>query len=325
MLKQEIRPGVWRLSFEWKANPQAKTNEVYVVNGIKKTLVVDTSKPEVVSFKKLLEAIRSTGADLTNTEVVLTHHHLDHCGNANDFIAAKIPVFALEEESYLPKSAQGSSYFLNLAGVPGFDRDQSLNTYIEMSFYRELKNDSILRIKNGFVFDIEPFRFSVIETPGHSNDSCCLYDSRNELLFVGDTIAADFVPPINTTKLDMHKIEHYAASLHMLRILSVSLCLPGHGDPIVGQTSYNERLDIIQKAYCRRPKKALTLLRNTSATDAYALSALYLNEPRKPQINASKYYRAVHISMMLSYLEYLYDCSFISREVLDGHAFYVAK
>lgn len=326
MLKQKIRPGVWRLSFEWEANPQAKTNEIYVINGIKKTLVVDTSKPEVVSFEKLLEAIRSTGADLTNTEVVLTHHHLDHCGNANDFIAAGIPVFALEEESYLPKSAQGSPYFLDLAGVPEPERDQFLNTYIEMSFCRDLKNNSISRIKNGFVFDIEPFRFSVIETPGHSSDSCCLYSSKNELLFAGDTIAGGFVPPINTTKLNMHKIKYYTASLHMLLTLNVSLCLPGHGSPIIGQTHYNERLEIIQKTYCRRSKKALALLKSANAaTDAYTLSTLYLNERREPRTNVSKYYHAVHISMMLSYLEYLYDRGLALREVLDGHAFYLAK
>ena len=322
MVKQEVRPGIWRISFEWRANPQARTNEVYVINGQEKTLIVDTSKPEVVPFDLLLEAIDSTGAHLANAEVVLTHRHLDHVGNANGFINAGFPVFALEQEPYAPCNEVDSSYFLDLAGVPELHRDCFSSSYIEMSFCHDLNNGAIFHIEDSACVNVAPFNFLVVETPGHSLDSCCLYDPDSKVLLAGDTIAAGFIPPVNTTMPDMDKIDKYAGSLCALQALDVDLCLTGHGNPIAGREDYKAQISAIQGAYRRRLNKSFDIVRNAEGViDAYTLADVYLSG-RGKRSDVSKYYYVSHISMMLSYLEYLYEQGLAARQIVDGRAQY---
>jgi len=78
--------------------------------------------------------------------------------------------------------------------------------------------------------------FEVIHTPGHSNDSICLYCEEDKLLFAGDT---SFV--IRT------KNESYEETfIHVLKELGnkdIRDIYPGHGDPIMGQGN-----NIIQNA-----------------------------------------------------------------------------
>ena len=44
------------------------------------------------------------------------------------------------------------------------------------------------RLSDGDVIDIEGIELKVIYTPGHTNDSICLYDESHNMLFTGDTL-----------------------------------------------------------------------------------------------------------------------------------------
>lgn len=67
--------------------------------------------------------------------------------------------------------------------------------------------------------------FRVIHTPGHSEDSICLFCPETKILFTGDTLyrisdTAGCYPAC------------YAPSLERLRSLEAQTILPGHGEPI---------------------------------------------------------------------------------------------
>lgn len=68
--------------------------------------------------------------------------------------------------------------------------------------------------------------FEVIHTPGHSDDSICLYGETDGVLFVGDT------PVIIRSPDDTHE-DRFVAALEQLCRLDVRAIYFGHGDPLL--------------------------------------------------------------------------------------------
>jgi glyoxylase-like metal-dependent hydrolase (beta-lactamase superfamily II) len=79
-----------------------------------------------------------------------------------------------------------------------------------------------------------------LETPGHTDDSLCFWDSEQRALFTGDLVAG-----AGTVIVDEQPgaLARYMASLERLRALGPSTIHPGHG-PIVadGQAKLDEYL-----------------------------------------------------------------------------------
>ena len=104
-------------------------------------------------------------------KILLTHGHFDHIGAADSLRKHyKIPVCAYNcVDKYLlnPK--------INLSNR--FGKDIVLNAYDYFNDGDIIKLDS-----NKEIF------LQIIYTPGHTTDSCILYNSKNHIAFVGDTI-----------------------------------------------------------------------------------------------------------------------------------------
>lgn len=67
--------------------------------------------------------------------------------------------------------------------------------------------------------------FEVIHTPGHTDDSICLYGSVGQSLFVGDT-------PVMVVSRDASYEPAYVAALRRLAGLPVRIIYFGHGAPL---------------------------------------------------------------------------------------------
>lgn len=121
--------------------------------------------------EKLFHLILERG--WTIEKILLTHGHFDHFGGVaflQDTI--HLPVLIHEEgKAYLEKPE------LNLSRFCGGDLT------IEGADY--FKNNDILSLREG------ELRLCVCHTPGHTNDSCILYDEAAKTAFVGDTIFKD--------------------------------------------------------------------------------------------------------------------------------------
>ena len=99
-----------------------------------------------------------------------------------------------------------------------FDQIGALNYFDSIYDYNNLK-EGINKIGN--------FAFEVIYTPGHTNDSICLYFKDNNKMFVGDFIFKDGIGRIdlggniNDMIKSLHKISNYDKNTYIY---------PGHGD-----------------------------------------------------------------------------------------------
>jgi glyoxylase-like metal-dependent hydrolase (beta-lactamase superfamily II) len=68
-------------------------------------------------------------------------------------------------------------------------------------------------------------RFEVLHTPGHSEDSMCLYCPEDHVLFSGDT-------PVQVRAAGGSYPRALTASLERLCALPIKTIYPGHGEPM---------------------------------------------------------------------------------------------
>ena len=156
-----------------------------------------------VIFEKFDEISKGVGKKLID-QIILTHNHYDHTS-----------LLKAVKDIYSPKVYAFSPHIKGVDVV--------------------LRGGESILIGDKF--------FEVIHTPGHTQDSICLYCSENGFLFVGDT--AVILKSSNWSFED-----NYIESMEYLCKKNVSRIFFGHGPPL--ESGCNEKLkrtlDVIHKS-----------------------------------------------------------------------------
>jgi len=139
--------------------------------------------------------------------IVLTHCHHDHSGAAPELKAATGARLLLSEKE---------------VGAVGDDRASVAYLFGQQAPHYEVDQT----LKEGMVLDIGEWKLEVMETPGHSQGSLCLYEPRAKVLFSGDTV----FPDGNIGRTDMYggSTQDLVASIERLTGLDVEIMYPGH-------------------------------------------------------------------------------------------------
>ncbi len=158
---------------------------------------------------KIIEMINTL--DLKIKYIILTHCHIDHIG-------------ALKEL----KEQTKATILMSRKGA-----EEINNPYMNLSTYfdKELMYiDVDARIDEGDLIHIGDLEFKVIDTPGHTRDSICLYCEKENLLFSGDTI---FAGTWGRTDLPSGNMEEIMNSINekILILPDETMVYPGHDRP----------------------------------------------------------------------------------------------
>lgn len=166
-----------------------------------KKALIDTSTK--ANRDELIANLIEIGFKVSDIKFVInTHEHYDHISNNSEFKKAKI---------YFPKTGKNSLDMFNEFTKTRFGEDE-LDYFDIDVFYAE--GDDVLG-------------FSVIETPGHSIGSVCLFDKESGILFSGDTVFSDGV--FGRYDLPTSSKNALISSIEKLLNLDVKIVLPGHG------------------------------------------------------------------------------------------------
>lgn len=166
--------------------------------------LVDIDVPTLIDLgyysdsRKLIETIESVGYKAENIKrIIFTHLHADHVGNPLDFPNAKF--------------------------YASFQEIKNLKSLQMFFTYDSHATEALNTVK------LEPLKeslgpFEIIQTPGHTSGSVCLYLRAKNLLFSGDTVFGTHtgrtdVPTgsAKALKVSLKKLECYKAKL-----------MPGH-------------------------------------------------------------------------------------------------
>ena len=208
-------------------------------------VLVDAGLPS--SARGALGALRGVGCQPEDvTGVLATHGHSDHVGGMTTVMEQTPAVSLLPERcrSYLsgetPRNfgLDSNVRFLPMAGQHKFERT-ALRELVEVGTtmgYGRRATFELPFVPSGFLAAGDPVPgapgWTVIATPGHTDDSISLYHAGSATLLSGDEVLThDGRAWFNPEWVDRNL---HSETEERLRALEVRHLLPGHGHPIEG-------------------------------------------------------------------------------------------
>lgn len=152
--------------------------------------------------------------DVSISLIVLTHVHRDHCVSLEEIKKATEAHLAVFDTQNLDTSSEPLQLPKGLIFVP---------------FVLPITPDILL--DDECTIDIDDLHFSVLHTPGHSQDSVCLF--RDGTLFSGDTLLRRRIginPPVFLPGQNASQLKK---SIHekLMILPDDTVVYPGHGAP----------------------------------------------------------------------------------------------
>lgn len=189
--------------------------------------------PEVDSFLKF-----SNEDPKSFDHIVLTHLHIDHIGGAVHLRSKYgTPVGMGRGDVELMNRIKGNpdwfekTYTSQLKenGMP----ESLITNYMEETpimkeaeYYHNFEVDEVL--DNSFNLGSKT-EIKIIEVPGHSPGSICVYLPKEKVLFTGDHVLRDISPNISKYVGIRDSLGSYLSSLESLMGIQTDHVLPGHG------------------------------------------------------------------------------------------------
>lgn len=180
-------------------------------------------------LEKLLAGMDQDGFNIEQLDLILcTHSHTDHCEAAVALKAEKdIPLAMHEaEEGHMETIAR---FFMQMTGKkPALPR---IDIYL----------------REGELEIGEKDKLQILHTPGHSPGSLSFYFPGERALITGDAV---FYGSIGRTDFPDGDLETLGQSVQKLdRIKEVDWLLPGHMQPVHGQTAIQENYQLIRRLF----------------------------------------------------------------------------
>jgi hydroxyacylglutathione hydrolase len=188
---------------------------IYVLRGKNDATLIDTGTGlSVSSIYKYVESLGLKREEIRR--VVLTHVHIDHSGGLPRIAKDLSPeVCVYEMEAPYIESGNGSVILSTMMGMT----------------YPPTKVD--IKLKNGEVRELSGNRLRVINTPGHTAGSICLFDEQRGILFSGDTVFAD--GSFGRVDFPTGDPDALIKSIKMLANLNVKHLFPGHMNVVMNE------------------------------------------------------------------------------------------
>jgi glyoxylase-like metal-dependent hydrolase (beta-lactamase superfamily II) len=243
---ERVLRGVWRLRLplDLPGVPHCNAWALEAGDGI---VLVDTGMHDRGSMAHLEQALQRAGHVVEDVRlIVITHAHIDHCGQAPP-IARRAgcevwihPAFRLHAESDLDRTIEVALH----SGVP----EERVRRWAERRRAApsgqagELRSDRDLL--PGVTVETDVGTWQVIETPGHAPSHVCLHQPERRLLISGDHLLGR-VSQYFDVGYTPDPVGEFLHSLDVVNVLDARLALAGHARPftdVPGHIDANRRL-----------------------------------------------------------------------------------
>ncbi|RPH69174.1 MAG: MBL fold metallo-hydrolase [Myxococcaceae bacterium] len=253
-------------------------------------------------------------------QVVVSHGHVDHFGNAqmlSELSGATVRLHPGDMEKVVGEDvweirAPLYATFLRRQGVPEEQLPRLLSIGRHSGKYsRRVDPDRVQPLTEGEHFRVGKVRLDVLHLPGHTPGLVCLWDAEHRLLFADDHLLARTSPnpflELVDERTTRRALIQYLHSIGRVRALDVEWVLPGHGPPFQG---HRAAIDSLLRFYERRQEKLLGALAADPRTPV-ELSVVLFGAQEGPRLYLT-------LSEVVGNLEVLEDAGRVRRVPGDG-------
>lgn len=267
---EKILPDLYRIEVPLPHNPLKATNS-YLIKGRDRDLIIDTGLNRSECKTALEEALRELSVRPGRTDLFITHVHADHLGLAAALGGDSSQIYFNRPEAALLDRGDFWSYLYEAARRNGFP-EAILQRAIEAHpGHRYMLADklSFTIVGEGDEIAAGDYRFTCVETPGHTWGHLCLYEPQKKIFISGDHILDDITPNISLWADDENPLADYLASLEKIKGYAIDLVLPGHRRLI---KDCRRRIDELKRHHRVRADEVLAILAG-GAQDAYTVAS----------------------------------------------------
>lgn len=270
---QHIEENIYSIPIDLPDTPLKQLN-AYVIKGRSRNLLIDTGFDCDISWRCLAEGLQALEIDMAHTDIFLTHAHADHAGMSNRIAHPSTQVYVSRRELELLNTLMSPENDLrnrkiNLKnGFPPAEVEHAQAA--PMTQYQCKSVSSFSPLEDGHILSYGDRELTAILTPGHTPGHMCLYDAKNQIMFLGDHVLFNISPNIAVWKDFPDPLGNYIHSLQTIAQYPVRLALPAHRN--AGSSMKDRALQIIQH-HTARLREIYSQLEQMPGSTPYQLAA----------------------------------------------------
>ncbi len=257
---RKLEENLYLLPVELPESPLRRVN-CHLIRGESRHLLIDTAFNHDECERSLLEQLGEAGVRIEDTDIFVTHMHVDHCGligrlkrSENKIYAGKIDK-SLIEGYRSPERWEWVDAANRQMGIP---EDRLLRTKAQVGYQlRYIPPVEIEVMPEGGRLDYGGFSLEAISLPGHTPGQMGLWDAARGYLFPGDHILADISPNITAWDLENDYLKQFRQSLLKVRAMPVKKIFPAHRKP---PADINARIDELLRHHDERMAEVLAVI-----------------------------------------------------------------
>lgn len=333
---KEILPGLFCIPVPLVGNPLKELN-CYLFKRTSaegsRNLIVDTGFKHKECYEAIVEGCAVCGADISETDILLTHIHGDHISNAPLLRKAGAKVYLSRPDAkYLVEQGGGRKFrdVLEDAIVRFAEHkvpEDKLNEMTSATF-----PTIVAKIEPGFEYNLIDdgeritaggYTLKAICTPGHTPGHMCFQVENTGAMILGDHVLFDITPNITNWPGIEDSLGDYLNSLDMINAYDVTIPLPAHRHA----GSFHDRISQLKEHHVRRIAECYSVVKKLEKAYLYDIAGNMTWKIRAANWEEfPPMQRWFAIGECISHLDYLAKRGDIEAcRDLDGFIYYKAR
>jgi glyoxylase-like metal-dependent hydrolase (beta-lactamase superfamily II) len=231
---ERVLPGIWRLRLPLEL-PNVPHCNAWALKAGRGIVLVDTGMHDRDSMGNLERALDQAGFKVRDIRlIVITHAHIDHCGQAPPLAARSRAEVWMHPNWKLhaahPPDLDETIEVALLSGVP----EEPLKRWAEKRRGQGTGQAGTLHsdrdLLPGVTIETDAGVWQVVETPGHAPSHVCLHQPEQRLLISGDHLLGR-VSQYFDIGYTPDPVGEFLHSLDVTEALDARLALAGHARP----------------------------------------------------------------------------------------------